>query len=159
MKTGKIPYKNINDTMLGLKQQVIDSLDYAEQNFPRFENPRELFDYLKQITIYKNDPPGVERLQSLPTLMRRDGKGDCDCFTIALLAVCWVQGKQFQNLYVVLAGRETIAPVHIYVKIFFDGEIYVMDLTQPEFNSERDYPFTQELRFRAPAHRKQVYYY
>ena len=148
MKTARIPYVDINHTLKGLKLQVIDSLEYAEKNFPLFRSPKTLFEYLKDRTTFQSDPKGVELLQSLQTLMRNGGKGDCDCFVIALLAVCWSQGEAFQDLFVMLAGRETEAPVHIYVKIIFEGEAYIMDLTEPSFNQERPYKYTQQLKFK-----------
>lgn len=146
MKTGRIPYRDINHTMRALKQQVIDSLQFAE-TFPLFNSPRDLFNWMKDRTTFKNDPKRVERLQTLQTLWDSGGYGDCDCFVISLLAICWTQGPAYQDLRVILAGREKTAPVHIYNKIIYEGEEFVMDLTQPRFNSERDYKYTQELPF------------
>jgi len=153
MITGKIPYKNINHTLKHLKIQVVDSLPYAKENVPQFNHPRELFYWLKDNTIYENDPKNVELLQTLQTLLEGSytgtpGAGDCDCFVIATLACCAVQGRGWKNLDVVLAGRSKLAPVHIWSGITFNGQYYDMDLTQPDFDDTRHYPLTQELKFK-----------
>jgi len=149
MKTGRLPYKSLNDTLKALKVQVIDSLDYAGNNIPAFNNPEELFYYLKDRTKFKHDPKNVEYLQTLQTLFEEhNGKGDCDCFVIAVLACCLVQGAGWKNLIVTLAGRDKIAPVHIWSGINWQGNYYAMDLTQTDFDSERKYPYTQNLKFK-----------
>jgi hypothetical protein len=55
--------------MRGIRTQVIDSIQYVQENFTKFRNPEQMFNYLKSITTYRNDPPGVELLQSVPTLL------------------------------------------------------------------------------------------
>lgn len=154
MKTAKLPYRNINHTLQMLKRQVVDSIPYACEIVPQFDHPSELFYWLKENTIYKNDPSNTELLQTMQTLFEgnypghQPGEGDCDCFVIATLASCYVQGARWRNLEVTLAGRDKIAPVHIWSGIIFDGQYYAMDLTQPDFDSERYYPFTQDLKFK-----------
>lgn len=154
MITGKIPYKNINHTLKNLKVQVIDSIPYAKEIVPQFNHPEELFYWLKQNTIYRNDPKNIELLQTMQTMFEggypgyKPGEGDCDCFVISMLASSIVQGPKWRNLEVTLAGRDKIAPVHIWSGIIFDGKYYAMDLTQPDFDSERYYPLTQDLKFK-----------
>lgn len=153
MITTKLPYKNINDTLKHLKIQVIDSIPYAADVTPQFDYPNELFDWLKKNTLYKNDPKDTELLQTMQTLFEgnypghRPGEGDCDCFVIACLAACYVQGAKWRNLVVTLAGRDKIAPVHIWSGIIFDGQYYAIDLTQPDFDTTRSYKYTQDLKF------------
>lgn len=53
-------------------------------------NPESLFNFLKVNTIYKNDPNGIELIQSAGTLFENNyhgirGAGDCDCFTVLCL--------------------------------------------------------------------------
>jgi len=85
-----VPYTDINATMQGIRTQVIDSLDYCVNEMPRFRDPESMFNGLKAMITYKNDPPGVELLQSVPTLFEQNywgqrGAGDCDCFSILAL--------------------------------------------------------------------------
>lgn len=154
MITGKVPYKNIDDTLKNLKIQVIDSIAYASEVVPQFNHPEELFYWLKTNTIYRNDPPAIELLQTMQTLFEgaypgySPGQGDCDCFVITCLASCISQGEGWNNLIVTLAGRDKISPVHIWSGINFEGQFYDMDLTQPEFDSTRDYKYTQDLKFK-----------
>ena len=88
-----VPYTDINATMRGIRQQVIDSLEFCVNEMPRFDDPEQMFKALKNMVTYKNDPPGTELLQSVPTLFKNNywgisGAGDCDCFSILVLAMC-----------------------------------------------------------------------
>lgn len=143
-----VPYTDINATMRGIRTQVIDSIDYVKNNLPRYRNPEQMFNNLKQMIVYKNDPPGVELLQSVPTLLQNNywgipGAGDCDCFSILVLTCCLVNGWNDQEI--ILAGRSKLAPVHIWTRVKYNGRWFDMDLTQPYVNSVRNYKFTQTL--------------
>jgi hypothetical protein len=143
-----VHYTDINATMKGIRTQVIDSIEYAQNNLPRFKNPEQMFNVLKQMTTYRNDPPGVELLQSVGTLFENNywgvsGAGDCDCFSILVLTCCLVNG--WNNQEIILAGRSRLAPVHIWTRVKFKGRWYDVDLTQPYINSVRPYKFTQAL--------------
>jgi hypothetical protein len=143
-----VPYTDINATMRGIRTQVIDSLDYCVNEMPTFSDPESMFNGLKAMITYKNDPPGIELLQSVPTLFEQNywgkrGAGDCDCFSILALAMCIVHGWNTQQI--VLAGRSKLAPVHIWTRIKYNGKWYDIDLTQPYFNTCRDYKFVQYL--------------
>ena len=143
-----VQYKDINQTLKGIRIQVIDSLDYCINEMPQFENPEQMFNYLKLMVTYHLDPPGIELLQSVPTLFDENywnipGAGDCDCFTILTLAMCIANG--WNNNYIVLVGRSKKAPVHIYSATVFEGEFYTLDLTNPYIGIERPYKFRQLL--------------
>jgi hypothetical protein len=146
--TAKLPYQDINDTLRKLKIQVVDSLAYARENIPLCKDPETLFYYLKQRVHFKNDPRGVELLQTMQTLFKNGGRGDCDCFVITCLAACIVQGNGWQDLIVTIAGRSKVAPVHIWSGINWKGQYYAMDLTERKFDSERNYPLRQDLTFK-----------
>lgn len=145
----KKPYQDINDTLAHLKIQVVESLPFARQITPRFENPAQLFAWLKKKLHYKNDPKGVELLQTMQTMLSgefwgRRGWGDCDCFTIATLAAAITQG--WGGLYIALVGRTKKNPVHIYTVIYQNGKRYVLDFTNANFNQERQtYRYIQEI--------------
>ncbi len=68
MATIITPYTDINATMKGIRIQVIDSLDFCVNEMPTFQDPAQMFRALKNMVVYKNDPPGIELLQSVPTL-------------------------------------------------------------------------------------------
>jgi hypothetical protein len=143
------PYTDINATMKGIRIQVIDSLDFCVNKMPSFENPEQMFKTLKNMITYKNDPPGTELLQTVPTLFENNfwnvpGAGDCDCFTILALSMCVAHGWMDQEI--VLAGRSKLSPVHIWSRIKWNGKWYDFDLTQPYFNSTRPYKFKQYLK-------------
>lgn len=141
-------YKDINDTLYWLIEQSKAHLPYA-MSLPSFDTPQELFETFKFWTKYENDPRDRELIQGLHTLLEENyhgwpGLGDCDCFTCGLISLCWANG--FNDLYIVLAGRNPRTPSHIYLMIDHDGESYVMDATEPYFDSERYYPFKQRLK-------------
>jgi len=145
------PYEDINRTMLGLKRQVVDGIQYAVDNCPDFDNPEKLFYYLKRRTIYKRDDPNYEQIQSLDTLFDNNihgisGAGDCDCFSTAFLTCCLVQDWSW-NCHIVLAGHQKKYPVHIY-NYLEDGERFeIADLTNPYYGMERPYKIKQILKF------------
>ena len=148
MKTGKKPYQNIQDTMNKLRNQILDSYDYAFENTPYFENPDKLFYWLKLRTTYKKDPVGVELLQEMRTMFENNrygypGYGDCDCMTIATVACMAVNnwpGKQ-----IIIVGNDKSKPQHIYAGVFWEGVPYTLDLTNPYINMERKYKYKQIL--------------
>jgi hypothetical protein len=142
-------YSNINDTLRHLRLQVEESLNFAQNYVPSFSSPVELFLWLKPQLKYKNDPKGVELLQSMPTLIKNNfygvsGMGDCDCFTIAMLASCMVQNWRGKN-FIILAGRNKFTPVHIWSGVDLNNNNYNLDLTNAIPNKVRDYPYTQKL--------------
>lgn len=144
----RVPYQDINQTLKGIHRQVCDSLQYCANEMPIYPDPRSMFYGLKQLIRYHNDPPGVELLQSVPTLFEKNywgmpGAGDCDCFSILVLSMCVVHG--WNNQRIVLCGRSTIAPVHIFTQLKVDGEWKTLDLTRPLYNTHKPYKFYQHL--------------
>lgn len=143
----KKKYKDINDTLKHIKIQILDSTDFALSKCPAFKDPEQLFYWLKSKTSYKSDPPNVELLQTLPTLLSGGywgyPGGDCDCLTISTISLCIAQG--WKDISIVLVGREKTNPVHIYTIIKWKGSRKVLDLTNKQYNKERSYPLIQEL--------------
>lgn len=135
MKTGREPYKDLNDTLRKIKLQVIDSIAFADRIVPDIQTPRELFDWLKPQLKYKDDPKGVEYLQTMQTLFKNGGQGDCDCFVITTLACMIVLG--WQDIFVDLVGYDKRAPVHIYSEINWNGQRVILDFTNSSYNHER----------------------
>lgn len=149
MITLKRKYKGIDDTLRHIRLQVLQSIPYAKKNCPNFSQPDQLYRWLKSLTTYKNDPNNVELLQTMPTMIEGkfwgiEGAGDCDCFTIATLACCEVLGWPS---WIKLAGRDRIAPVHIWSGVTINGEDIALDLTQRLPGSERDYKYIQKINF------------
>ena len=143
------PYTDINATMRGIRTQIIDSLEYCVNNMPRFSDPAQMFSTLKNLITYKNDPQGIELLQTVQTLFEDNfwgikGAGDCDCFTILAISCCIANGWNENSI--ILCGRSKLAPVHIYSTVTVNGERYIMDLTNAYINIERKYKFKQELK-------------
>lgn len=144
----KLPKTDINQTMKGIHTQVCDSLEYCVNNMPTYDNPRQMYYGLLSMVKYKNDPPGIELLQSVPTLFDNNywgisGRGDCDCFSILVLSLCVAHGWMDQRI--VLAGRSKVYPVHIFTQVKHNGTWYTMDLTYKLFDAHRSYPFYQHL--------------
>lgn len=145
----KRKYKSLPDTLQHIRLQVLQSLKFADETVPAFQHPAELYRWLKDRTTYKNDPKGVELLQTMQTLINGDywgipGAGDCDCFTITTLACCEVLG--WKSWYK-LAGRSLDAPVHIWAGVDFKGQEIPLDLTEKQVGKERVYKFVQKINF------------
>lgn len=141
------PYVDLTYTLQSLKIQIIDSLDFASTFIPNDINtPEQLFDFLKSQVRYKKDPQGIEYIQTLQTLIKNGGRGDCDCFTVASIASLFVCG--FKPLYVTIVGNNSVSPSHIYAEVYDPTELKIMpfDLTNPHYGMERSYKFKQRLK-------------
>lgn len=146
----KRKYKDINDTLQHIRLQVYQSIPYAAQVVPEFLHPVDLFRWMKDRTQYKNDPHDTELLQTMKTLFEGNywgipGAGDCDCFTIATLAACQVQGWP---CWVKIAGRDKIAPVHIWAGVNWNGQDIPLDMTEKQPGRERVYKYVQKINFK-----------
>jgi len=144
-------YESLEDTLLHLKMQVIDSLPFAQQIVPQFNSPEQLYDWMKKRRTYVKDPDGIELLQHMETFVTGSRLGipwggDCDCLTIAALAALEVSG--LSPTYVILVGRKRDIPVHIYAGVEDNGEIVPFDLTNEYYGEERNtYKYQQILEF------------
>lgn len=145
----KIPYPGLAESLRHLKKQVIHSLPYTVKNLPRFNTPEEIFNYCKSRYTFKNDPPGTELFQTVPTLLEdneygKSGEGDCDDATIFCLSMLLVNGF---NCGYVLAGRTKVRPTHIFAYCDDNGRKKILDLTNKNFNQQRPYAFKQYIPF------------
>ena len=147
MAISREKYKNINHTLKGLRTQIIDSLDFCADNNFYFQDPREMYYNILPLIKYKNDPPGIELIQTAQTLLANNyhgtpGAGDCDCFTVLTCAIgCLNNWKQ----RIVLCGKTKSGPVHIFSQVFWQGKWYTLDLTARLFNTHKKYKFYQYL--------------
>jgi hypothetical protein len=139
-------YTDINRTLQMLMIQVDDSLIFAASFIPiNLQTPYDVFEWLKSITSYKNDPPNTELLQSFPSMMNTNyhnirGAGDCDCFSIAAISCLFLLKIPCA---IVLSGRSKRQPVHIYLMVK-DGQRWKpFDLTLPLYARRKFYPYFQ----------------
>lgn len=145
----KIPYPGLGESLIHLRKQIIHSLPYVVKNLPRFNTPEEIFNYCKSRYTFKNDPPGTELFQTVPTLLKdneygNSGEGDCDDATIFCISMLLVNG--FDCGYV-LAGRTKVRPTHIFAYCVDGSTKKVLDLTNKNFNQQRPYAFKQYIPF------------
>lgn len=150
-------YRTLEQVLTYLKIQVIESLPAAAE-LDIQGTPEQIFNTLKGELIYRRDPPGKELLQELGTLLNWNGRnkhglpgaGDCDCFTIAALAVLYNAG--YNNLFITLAGRNKTTPVHIFAGVYCvsQNKYYSFDLTEKKIGNTRPYPYYQTLQIKLP---------
>jgi hypothetical protein len=147
-----MPYKNLSHALRLMRKQIIEGIPYAQNRFAGLSSPEQVWNALKPLTKFKSDPVDRELFQSLPTLLENNehgtpGRGDCDCFTIAVLSVLLANG--LTDCGIVLAGRSRFQAVHIWAYCDYKGKRYDLDLTQKIFNTTRrnKYPFTQSIPF------------
>lgn len=148
MRTEKKPYTSLAHTLQMMSKQIVDSLDYADGFLPKYTTPQEIWYILKDNLIYKSDPPGIELLQSFPSLMLDNywgtpGMGDCDCFTIAAVSCAKVRDIPTR---VVVVGNKASAPSHVYSQILVNGSWVNFDLVSSEYGTTRPYKFQQMLK-------------
>jgi hypothetical protein len=149
-----VPYKSLKHTLQCLKIQVEDSLPHVKKFIPdTIQGPEQLFYFLKDLTTYKRDPRGRELLQTVQTLLSDNNKhgipghGDCDCFTILVLASCHYLG--FGPQQVAIVGNSKLSPSHIYSLVYDPAKkkMCSMDLTNPYYDMQRPYHYKQTLNF------------
>jgi hypothetical protein len=148
----KKKYVDINDTLRHIRLQVKEGKTWAADNIPYFISPTEMYHWLRIRTTYKNDPEGIELLQSAKTLFDNNfhgtpGAGDCDCFTILTLTALNKQ-KWHGKPWIKLAGRNWEYPVHIWAGIDYKGEQIALDLTNRRPFEERNYKHIQKIYFK-----------
>lgn len=147
----KKPYVDINDTLRHIRLQVKEGIDWSKTNIPNFTSPIDLYYWLRIRTTYKNDPEGIELLQSAPTLFENNfhgipGAGDCDCFSILTLTA--LNKQKFKSTpWIKLAGRNKNFPVHIWAGTDIKGEEIALDLTNKKPYEERPYTYIQKIYF------------
>lgn len=143
----KVKYKNLQHTLDAMGRQIKDSLDYAQGFVARGTSPKELFWFLKTMTTYKNDPPGVELLQSMPSLFEDNfwgipGAGDCDCFSITAAACCKVLNIPCR---LVVVGNSPKAPSHVYVEVKDNGSWVPFDLVNTFYGETKKYRYISTI--------------
>ena len=143
MTNHKVKYVDLNHTLRAMGRQIQDSLDYAAEFVPAGTTPSQLFWLLKQHTVYKNDPPGTELLQSMPSLMENNfwgipGAGDCDCFSITAAACCYVLNIPCR---LVVVGNSPKAPSHVYCEVKDKGSWVPFDLVNTFYGETKKYKY------------------
>jgi hypothetical protein len=136
-------YTNLARTLEAMQIQIEDSLEYARYFTPKGSTPSSLFWLMKQHTVYRHDPPGVELLQSMPTMMENNywgvrGAGDCDCFTIAAVACCAVEKIPVR---ICLVGNTKNSPTHVYAEVKDRGKWVPFDLVAPFYGETKKYRY------------------
>jgi hypothetical protein len=144
----KYQYKSLGDTLRQMSAQIAESVSYADAFMPRSTNTLEMWSILKDNLVYKNDPPGIELLQSFPSLMEDNywgepGAGDCDCFTIAACACAVARGIPVRC---VIVGNDPKAPSHIYCQMWEDGRWIDFDLVHSDYGFTKPYKYKQILK-------------
>lgn len=143
----RIAKATLENTIWGINKQISDSLTFARGYCP-FDNARDIYYFLRRNVIYRHDPPGIELLQSMPTFIEDNYwgtpfTGDCDCFTITYTACCLVKKIP---VCIVLAGNKPNEFTHIYNRVYYRDQWVMADLTQPIFDSERNYSHKKIIR-------------
>jgi len=108
----------------------------------------EMFTELKGLLTYADDPNGIELIQRPRTLLSNlnelgaPGRGDCDDFTTLAVSAAMAYNIPAR---IVLAGRSKKTPVHVYAQLYdnFSSKWYDFDLTAPEVDTIKYYPYKQ----------------
>ena len=148
MRTSKTAYKSLRHTIDMMSRQVADSIEFANDFLPARTTCQEIWYILKDNLSYRNDPPGIELLQSFPSLMEDNywgipGAGDCDCFTIAALACARARGIPARA---VIVGNSSQAPTHIYCQLFDGSKFIDFDLVSSSYGTTKAYKNKQIIK-------------
>jgi hypothetical protein len=134
-------YKSLHDTLNQLDKQVAVSVPFAS-DFCANVNPdcHSLFRFLKTQLTYRDDPPGIELIQSMPSLFLNNyygvpGMGDCDCFTVTACASMIALGMQ--TGYTIYGNGQY--PTHIAADCYENGVRTIFDLVAPDLGMVKNY--------------------
>jgi len=140
-------YKSLADTLNMLEKQIAISVPFAEDYCEMVaENPYSLFRFLRSQVIYKDDPEGVELIQSMPSLFLNNyygvpGMGDCDCFTVTACASMIAKG--IPTGFTIYGNDKW--PTHIAADAY-DPNRTIFDLVAPDLGMVREYAWEQSFR-------------
>lgn len=140
-------YKSLIHTLRALKNQALEGVNYMKKKIPSYiERPSDLYYYLKDNVTYKHDPKGIELIHTPQSFFEdnyhgKSGAGDCDDFTATSIAALKAIGTPEGKIKVVLTGRNSKVPRHIYLSV----NNTPFDLTNDLFGEERNYPYKQEI--------------
>jgi len=140
-------YISLEDVLYKIAIQAKKGIEYCKKNIPSYYSDSQLlFYYLQAITVYQDDPEETELIQDAKNLFENNywgvpGMGDCDCFTVLAISSLLTRGYKITDLEIVLGGRKPDEPVHIYLRV--KGKNF--DLTEPIFNTERNYKYLQTI--------------
>jgi hypothetical protein len=141
-------YISLENTLDMLDRQISISVPFAEDFTDSVaNNPYSLFRYLKSLVIYKDDPPGVELIQSMPSLFLDNyygvpGMGDCDCFSVTACASMIAKG--IPTGYTIYGNDKW--PTHIAADAYDGSGRTIFDLCAPELGMVRDYKWQKSFR-------------
>lgn len=130
-----------------IKKQAIEGVSYMKKNMPAgIYRPADLFELLKDVTVYRHDPKGIELIHTAKSFFEdnyhnRSGAGDCDDFTAVSISGLKAIGVPESKIKIVLTGRRADVAKHIYLKV----NNTPFDLTNDLYGEERQYPFYQEI--------------
>jgi hypothetical protein len=141
-------YRSLANTLDMLDQQISVSVPFAEDFCANVSaNPHSLFKFLKMQTTYRDDPPGIELIQSMPSLFLDNyygipGMGDCDCFTTTACASMIALG--IPTGYTIFGNGEW--PTHIAADSYYQDQRTIFDLVAPRLGMVKDYKWSKSFR-------------
>lgn len=141
-------YISLGDTLNMLDKQISISVPFAIDFCENVSaTPYSLFRYLKSQLTYRDDPDGVELIQSMPSLFLNNyygvsGMGDCDCFTVTACASMIAKG--ISTGYTIYGNDKW--PTHIAADAYYQGSKVIFDLVAPDIGQVRDYKWHESFK-------------
>ena len=145
----KEKYKSLDNTLFWLVQQALISVPYCREKFGSNNSIQKIWTIGKFNLNYTKDTPGVEQIQSVPTLLENNihgkpGSGDCDCFTVFTISMLLASNYNPKDIFIVLQGRKKNLAVHVLTAIKeSNGKYYYIDFTEKHPGVKRKYNFIQ----------------
>lgn len=141
-------YVSLRNTLNMLDRQIEVSIPFARDFCANVaQNPYSLFRFLKTQVTYQDDPPGIELIQSMPSLFLDNyygvpGMGDCDCFSVAACASMLALG--IPTGYTIFGNGKW--PTHICADSYYQGQHTYFDLVAPSLGVVKPYKWSESFR-------------
>jgi hypothetical protein len=120
-----------------LEENRQDTGDFAREFTPDFSGMEELWHFVKENIRYREDPDGVQWIQTPAYLWHHTRRGDCKSFTVFIASVLHHLGIPYLIRFV--SYDRSKVPSHVYPIAFIQNSPVIMDAVYIDFNLEKPY--------------------
>ena len=147
-----IKAETLTEIAKAMLDRVSKSLKFARSYCAQYKlkYADDVFIHLKSKITFQHDSRDYEQFMRFQTFVNHNQHGspylgDCDDFTIAILACLIAIG--YKDLYLTFAGNNKDSPSHVYCGVLNDkGELIPIDLTENQIGKERNYKYIVSIK-------------
>lgn len=116
-----------------------DTREFAKQFTPDYDGMEELWHFVKEKIKYREDPDGVQWIQTPAYLWHLTRTGDCKSFTVFITSILHHLGVPYIVRFV--SYDRSKVPSHVYPIAFINKRPVIMDAVFTAFDLEKPYRY------------------